>query len=1041
MTIRPAVFIFIFFCIALVAPWICFYGAGYWVDIFGVVHLRQSLQQLLSWTVWLSLAAVILPIIPLYLHQRLRLRQFGKTISVIDLDNPKVNAKEIRQNKAIKNIFPFFEDISNRLKRAIDKEKGLIAELNAARDYTDLLLESVGEAIMVFDNQGRLQDFNAVSEKLFGLSAYRHVGTIPLFLAVDEDAFYRDLHAVKKEIALKGQFKGEMRIKSAEGEFIYAESTVSPVGSFSGLGRELYISAIRDVSARHKALKALEESEQRYRLVTDGSPLGIYIYQDGQLVFVNQRLSSMLETPVEDLLSGFIWDNFEPADKQAMQNKYQRQAKGLPGGPPVQELKFTTANGEEKWLEVQSSSFLLNGRPATIGNVKDITESRLARQEARSRLREIEVLGRISALANRADDLEPMLNQAMAEMNEIIGLQGGYVLIEGSYGDVIAIRCQDNTPNWLMDYALEMAEAHKNKPFADMAIESFPAPDVNGPQGVSVCRVPLESVDRPIGCLLMWGEKIPDHNAARFINSVSLELGTTVERLRLVQALRVSEYRYRDLFENAGDLIEAVDEQGRYVYVNKRWKDVLGYTEDEVESLRIKDIVDPAWLQAYRKIIEEVKAGGNVENAELVFVRKDGGQVRLEGSITARMRGGQIAYTRSMFRDVTTNRMLQEQMQRAQRIESLAIMAGGMAHDFNNVLMAVLGNISLMMSEIQPDTKMHQRLSNIEQQALAGCSVTKQLLNIARTKGPESSEFDVVGMLEGIVEVVRRTRKRLTITFDVDDELPGVKGDEGQLHQAFMNLLINAAQATNDGGRVDVKVSSQNMDSKEAQARSIEKGPYFKVQVSDDGHGIDEADLKRIFDPFFSTKDRNRGTGLGLTMTYRTIKQHNGFIGVESQKDKGATFTVLLPKSGTRQYRQESCGVSEQGRLDNIRGKTILVVDDEQGVRQAIADMLRQTGANVLEAENGRQAQKLLESGKHDVALIVLDMIMPDMDGIEFYNWLENSDYAPLVLFATGNGPHPAIERKLSSNQCHYIAKPFRLVDFNAKLAEIFSQP
>ncbi len=1038
MTPRPMVFLFVLACTAIVAPWISSLGVEY---LLGSNNFTQcSIQQLLTWSIWLTLLLAALAIIPLQIFQLIRLRQFNRQLNAIDVETPSFSAAEINLNRTAKAVYPHFEKILGRLKRAISREKGLIAELNEARDYTDLLLESVGEAILVFDGQGKLQDFNAVSERLFGLSAYRHIGTAPVFLALGEDVFYQVLDKVTKEISRNGYYQGDLRLRSANGEFIYAEATVAPVGSFKSLGRNLYISAVRDVSARHKAIKALEESEHRYRLVTDGSPLGIYIYQEGKLVFANQRLAAMLDSNPDDLLKGNLWDFFDPADIQAIQTRMLKRTKALPAGTPSLEIKLKTVKGETKWVELQSGSFLLNGKPATIGNVKDITESRLARQEARNRLREIEVLGRISALANRAQDLETMLNKAVAAMNEIVGLQGGCVLLESRSEQALVLKCQDNAPNWLMEYARELAATYKQSKLPDRGIESFPASYVGGPQNTAACIVPLMSVDRPVGCLLMWGEKTPDHNTARFITSVSLELGATVERLRLVEALQTSERRYRDLFENAGDLIEAVDDQGRYVYVNKRWKEVLGYTESEVENLRVDDVVDPAWLDTYKKLIEEVKAKGEIENAELVYVCKDGGQVRVEGGITARVRNGQIAYTRSIVRDVTTNRMLQEHMQRAQRIESLAIMAGGMAHDFNNVLMAVLGNTSLLMSEVQADTNTYKRLANIEQQALSGCSVTKQLLNIARTKRPDHTQVDVVAMLQGIVEVVRRTHRGLTVELNTDKHLPEIKGDEGQLHQAFMNLLINAAQATEDGGWVQVKAASTSLNTEDAQARDLEMGEFFRIEVHDNGHGIEEGDLKRIFDPFFSTKDRNRGTGLGLTMTYRTIKQHNGFIGVESQKAKGTTFTVLLPACVADKKRKLKPCNPLQESPGNLEGKTIMVVDDEVGVRQTIVDMLLQTGAKVFEAGDGLQARKLMEGGNNDVDLIVLDMIMPDMDGNEFYQWLKTSNHDPMVLFATGNGLQPAIENNLLSKSCFYIAKPFRLADFNTKLAEIFME-
>ena len=346
------------------------------------------------------------------------------------------------------------------------------------------------------------------------------------------------------------------------------------------------------------------------------------------------------------------------------------------------------------------------------------------------------------------------------------------------------------------------------------------------------------------------------------------------------------------------------------------------------------------------------------------------------------------ASNKALMEEIEKNRAIQNELREkdkkllyAQKMEAVGTLAGGIAHDFNNLLMCVQGNISLVLLGIDSSHIHYDKIRNIEEQVKSGVSLTRQLLNFAIQREQEFSPVDLNDIISKTAVMFARTRKEIAIEKHFDDNLGLVSADKGQIEQVLLNLYVNASQAMPGGGQLTLKTESVLISEEEARLFFVEAGPYVKVSVTDTGVGMDEKTRERIFDPFFTTKEMGRGYGLGLASVYGIVKGHHGFVDVQSRKGKGSTFFFYLPRT-TEVYKEQEAPVKEA----ILRGQeTVLFVDDEQTIIEVMQDILEALGYRVLTANSGEEAVKIYDSMKEEIDLVILDVIMPGMGGMETF--------------------------------------------------------
>ncbi|OGR23323.1 MAG: hypothetical protein A2277_19290 [Desulfobacterales bacterium RIFOXYA12_FULL_46_15] len=391
--------------------------------------------------------------------------------------------------------------------------------------------------------------------------------------------------------------------------------------------------------------------------------------------------------------------------------------------------------------------------------------------------------------------------------------------------------------------------------------------------------------------------------------------------------------------------------------------------------------------------------------------------------------------------DISELKLLQIQLQQAQKMEAIGVLAGGISHDFNNILMGIQGHLSLMQIDLSAVEKVGAHSRHIGRLVKTAAELTSRLLGFARGGKYRISVLNVNELMTLALEIFKPTRKDIIIHQDFEKELYLVDADQTQLEQVFLNLLINASQAMSGPGEIFVFTQNIFIDARHPYPFEVQPGRYIKITVKDTGIGMDMEIQKKIFDPFFSTKevDDKKGRGLGLSTVFGIIKNHRGFILVESEKGKGASFHICLPASNNIHLKD----IKEEPRpFDQVQkgSETILLVDDEEEIVNVGRNFLDKLGYKPLIARNGLEAVEVFRTYKDEISLVVLDLIMPKMDGRQAFLEIKEIKADAKILISTGYAVDDKIEGFLNQG-CHgFIQKPFSLNEFSRALRKILDK-
>ncbi len=371
---------------------------------------------------------------------------------------------------------------------------------------------------------------------------------------------------------------------------------------------------------------------------------------------------------------------------------------------------------------------------------------------------------------------------------------------------------------------------------------------------------------------------------------------------------------------------------------------------------------------------------------------------------------------------------LRQQLIQAQKMDAVGTLAGGIAHDFNNMLAVILGNIQLALLDVAPGTSLAENLSEVEQAVGRAKNLTMKLLTFARKEKLSVNNVSVNVVLDEIVAVLKRTiPKKISVVTILGNDLQHVSGDVNQMQQVFLNVCNNACDAMPGGGTLTVETSMVDVDNTyAAQCVDVAPGRYCLIQISDTGVGMDEKVTKRIFEPFFTTKGVGKGTGLGLSVSYGIVKNHGGFINVYSAPGEGATFKIYLPFAETD---GNEVALSNGNLTISTGTETVLVVDDERACLDLANKILTNAGYNVLTADSGTGAVKLFRKHGSEISLVVLDMIMPDMDGHDVYRQIKKVDPGVRVVLASGYSINGQAGKLMTEGIKGFIQKPFTLTE------------
>jgi PAS domain S-box-containing protein len=496
------------------------------------------------------------------------------------------------------------------------------------------------------------------------------------------------------------------------------------------------------------------------------------------------------------------------------------------------------------------------------------------------------------------------------------------------------------------------------------------------------------------------------------------------QRGAAVEALRASEERFRALIENAADPVSILDAAGIIRYASPANERVLGHAADELTGTSAFAAVHPEDIPHAAALFEQLRAEPNAAPTGMFRVRhKDGNWRTLVAVGRNLLHHPAVRGIVVNARDVTERNALEAQLRQAQKMEAVGQLAGGIAHDFNNLLTAILANSEIVLGELADDA-VRQEVEVIRQTAERAAALTRQLLTFSRNQVVEPRLVDPNAVVQDTERMLRRLLgERITLTAELSAGGP-VLADPGQLEQVLLNLAVNARDAMPEGGRLTIRTGDVVMDDIFAQRhKGLQPGAYVALAVEDTGSGIPAELHARIFEPFFTTKVVGQGTGLGLSMVYGLVKQWGGDVTVASALGAGATFTVYLP-------RQQGTAVARPEPRADLRvggGETVLVVEDEATVQNAIRRILTRQGYTVLEARHGADALRVFDEAARPIDLVLTDLVMPEMNGRELVARLQARPNPPKVLVISGYDEQAALKGEPLPLGTEFLAKPFTL--------------
>lgn len=534
---------------------------------------------------------------------------------------------------------------------------------------------------------------------------------------------------------------------------------------------------------------------------------------------------------------------------------------------------------------------------------------------------------------------------------------------------------------------------------------------------------------------------------------VSVYFNDITQRRLSDERIQQAESRYRDLYENAPDMFCSVDAiTGKIIQCNNTLSRETGYSKEEIIGRPVFEICHPECLPKVHTAFEQFVNTGVVRDVELQFQRKDGSRMDVMLNVTAtRDAEGKILYSRSIIRNISEYKRLeaerreleiQNRVQQVQRLESLGVLAGGIAHDFSNILTAVLGNISLAEMKLPPGSPARTHLEEATLSARKAAKLTSQMLAYSGKGHFVMSKLDLSQMVEEMSSLLHNSiSQKISLDFAISSSLPDIRGDATQIHQMIQNLVVNAAEAIEGNvGKICITTASvevtSSMQIETTPHQCLSAGPYVFLEVSDTGCGMSSELQTKIFDPFFTTKFPGRG--LGLSVVQGIVLGHQGAIQVESNPGEGATFRILFPVAVCADSVSNSVPTHDQAQAGE---RFILVVDDEAFVLKFAKQALELMGYSVLTAMHGTDAVEVFREYNSRIDAVVLNFSIPELNGVEALLELQKLQQEVKVIICSGHDEQTTRELFKGKEVAAYLTKPFLFDDLRKVVTQVVGGP
>jgi two-component system cell cycle sensor histidine kinase/response regulator CckA len=883
---------------------------------------------------------------------------------------------------------------NEQLRQEIEERKRTEQALRESEEQYKALVESSIDGIVVIQND-EIVFVNKTMLEMFGCEGMDEMlGHIFTEFVSPECRDLMQGRGLDREEGVDVPGRYEFKALRRDGTQFEAELSVGAIRYQGGMARQV---VVRNVTEQKRAKEALTASEKQYRDLVDNAMVGIYRTTiDGDVLYVNKALSTMLKygSPTEAMSASSLTRYKAPRDREVLVERLKKS-----GAVDNFEVELLTTTGETKNVLLSA----VMDQDAITGMIMDITEQKTAE----AALRESEAQKR--AILDASVD---MIMQVDTEMRIVWANKKAATVVNKGPEDLIGHTCHKffqnadaPCPGCPCKKALETGSI-------EHGIMYQPAMDTVGESYWEDYGVPLKD------------------ESGRVTGVIEIARNVT-EKVKAEQALVEAKEDWEKTFDAINDMVMLLDTDHRIRQVNRSMAETFHESKERLVGKKCYEVVhqqsrpiSSCPLLVTMKTLKPYTAEITEPRMDKTFICSTSPVLDHEEKLTG--------YTHSL-KDITESRHLEAQLLRATKLEAIGTLAGGIAHDINNVLMGIQGYTSLMLLHTGSAHPHFRNLKGIEHWVENGANLTRQLLGFARGGKYEVKVTDLNELVEKSSEMFGRTKKEIRIHRNYQQDTWQVEVDPGQIEQVLLNLYVNAWHAMPGGGDLYIETGNVVLGESESRAFDVEPGGYVKISVTDTGTGMDEATRRRIFDPFFTTKEMGRGTGLGLASAYGIIRNHGGIINVCSEKGKGTTFSIYLPAT-RKEFATEDRGVD----YEVLRGtETVLLVDDEKMILQVAKRMLEKLGYVVLAADSGEQAVEVYEQHKDEIDLVILDMIMPDMSGGDTYDKMKEIKQKQKVLLASGYAANGQAASIMTRGCNGFIQKPFSIKKLSAAIRGI----
>jgi len=896
----------------------------------------------------------------------------------------------------------------------ITERKTMEKELQESEDQLRTLINATPDIICFKDGQGRWLQANQSDLELFSLTDVDYRGKTDAELAAYTDPIYKESFITceltdERAWKNKGLTRTEETIPQVNGNPKTYDVIKVPIFSDDNERQGLVVLG-RDITERKKAQRALEASQKKYESIFNNTGTStIIIDKDTTISLVNKEFEKLSGFSREEIEGKISWTKFVPKKElQRLKKNHKNRRKDNHEAPNRYEFEFI--DKENHPHNILLTIDMIPGTSQSVASLLDITENKKMEENLRQSQAKYKGLFYEAPLGILHYDQDGIITECNDLFVNIIGSSE-----EALIGFNMVNNLQNENLRQAVISSLENGQGKFEGDYTSITAKK-----------TTPVRVLFKGIKNDQGEISSGIGIIED----------------ITERKKAQEKLKKSEARFRHLVEDLGDAIFVTkikgEDMGQILEVNKAAEKQTGYTREELLSMNItEDLVaegpsDHSFKEMNRKLLN----GNKVEIVEKKK-KKDGTEYWTEVVLTSIEFKDNPAGL-SINHDITDRikaekekEKLQQQLMQTQKLESIGTLAGGIAHDFNNILTVIMGLTQMLLSQTEPSDPNYEHLKNIDESAGRAAKLTKKLLLFSRK---QDMNFQNLNINETILQLDKMLNRLIgedvKMEHQLADDIWQIQADEGQIEQVVTNLVVNAKDAMPDGGHLSIRTQNVIIDELKAKTiPDIKPGEYVRISIEDTGHGMPPEIQDKIFDPFFTTKGRAEGTGMGLSVVHGIIKEHEGLIKVYSEPGEGTIFRIYLPrihKDGEQKIVEEKEKDYEKYKGN---GETVLIVEDEEPVLNYLVNILDNYGYEYFSAKNGEEALKLFEENSETIEVLLSDVIMTGMDGVDLADRLTKKKQDLVVILSSGYSSRKVSRTDLNKKDYKFIQKPYDITN------------